>query len=350
VLQHIELIEGGRGFTGPPIALERDMTLETRKDAVTFAQIKERMHAVSEVAAWPQMLRLMERVGHRESASVWDYPPAVCQAVGGNAQAGLPGAAAVFCSLISIHLVDDMLDEDPKGDYHRLGIGRAANLGLAFQAAGHLVLDDPQIDPQVRAALHASFARMSIGTAFGQDMDSQEIRSEEEYWLTVGAKTPPLFGAAFRMGALLADADEGTSDLLEAFGGALGRFVQVSDDLSDAMETPAKADWARRSNNLPILYAMTADHPLRERFLEMSARPDDSEALAEAHRILLKSGAVSYCVFKMVELSREARGILAQVPLRNPEPVERILAAHLRPLHKMLESVGVEEPATLVLG
>src|SRR5215210_2465670 len=191
------------------------MALETRRAAVTFEEIKERARAVSEVAAWPQMLQLMERVVHRESISVWDYPAAVCEAIGGEARAGLPGAAAVFCSLISIHLVDDMLDDDPKGDYHRLGAGRTANLGLAFQAAGHLVLDDPGIEPRVRAALHASFARMSVGTAFGQDMDSRELRSEEDYWRTVGAKTPPLFGAAFRMGALLAGADDGTADRLE---------------------------------------------------------------------------------------------------------------------------------------
>jgi hypothetical protein len=155
----------------------------------SFEAIKQRVRAVAEVSAWPQMLQLMERVAHRESLSVWDYPSAACVAVGGEAADALPGAAAVFCSLISIHLVDDMLDDDPKGDYHRLGAGRAANLGLAFQAAGHLVLDDPGVHPRVLAALHAAFARMSIGTAFGQDMDSRELRNEEEYWRTVGTKT-----------------------------------------------------------------------------------------------------------------------------------------------------------------
>ncbi|HEX5718416.1 MAG TPA: polyprenyl synthetase family protein [Thermoanaerobaculia bacterium] len=315
-----------------------------------FQAIKQRVRAVAEVAAWPQMLQLMERVVHRESLSVWDYPGAACEAVGGEAEAAVPGAAAVFCSLISIHLVDDILDDDPKGDYHRLGTGRAANLGLAFQAAGHLMLDDPGVEPRVRAALHASFARMSIGTAFGQDMDSRELRSEEEYWRTVGTKTPPLFGAAFRMGALLGGAQELTADALEAFGGTLGRFVQVSDDLSDALETPARADWGRRTNNLPILYAMTADHPAQQQFLELSARSNDPESLAEAQKILLRSGAVSYCVFKMVEIAEEARRVLAGIPLRNSTPVERIFAAHLRPLHKMLESVGVEEPASLAVG
>ena len=315
-----------------------------------FEAIKQRLRAVVQVAAWPQMLQLMERVVHRESLSVWDYPAASCTAVGGEAGDALPGGAAVLCALISIHLVDDMLDDDPKGDYRRLGAGRAANLGLAFQAAGHLVLDDPNVHPRIRAALHASFARMSIGTAFGQDMDSRELRSEEEYWRTVGAKTPPLFGAAFRMGALLGGAPEPVADELEAFGGVLGRFVQVSDDLSDALETPAKADWERRPNNLPMLYAMTADHPARERFLELSARSADPDALAEAQQILVRSGAVSYCVFKMVEIADEARRVLGGIPLRNAAPVEQIFAAHLRPLHRMLESVGLEEPVSLAVG
>lgn len=325
------------------------MVVEARKAVVTFEEIKERVRAVPQIASWPQLVGLTERVVHRELLSVWDYPVAACVAVGGDAEAALPGAAAVFCSMISIHLVDDMLDEDPRGDYHRLGAGRTANLGLAWQAAGHLLLDDPRIPVNVRAAVQAEFARMSIGTSFGQDMDARELRNEEEYWRTVEAKTPPLFASAFRMGALLGGAPESTAHLLGLFGGVLGRFVQVSDDLSDALQTPARADWGRRSNNLPILYAMTADHPARERFLELSARVEDPEALAEAQRILLKSGAMSYCGFKMFEFSQEAREILERTPLLDREPIARILAAHLRPLHKLLESVGVEEPAALAL-
>ena len=43
------------------------------------------------------------------------------------------------------------------------------------------------------------------------------------------------------------------------------------------------------------------------------------------------------------------RKVLAGVALRDAEPVEHVFAAHLRPLHKMLESVGVEEPVSLAL-
>jgi geranylgeranyl diphosphate synthase type I len=323
------------------------MVLE--KTTVMFEAIKQRVRSVAEVAVWPEMLQLMERAMHRDLISVWDHPAATCQAVGGEAEAALPGAAAVFCSLISIHLVDDMLDNDPKGDYHRMGAGRAANLALAFQAAGHLLLHGADAPPQVRAELQASFARMAIGTAYGQDLDTHEFRSEDEYWQTVNSKTPPLFGAAFRIGALLGGASEAVADGIEVVGGLLGRFVQVSDDLSDALQSPATADWMRCSNNLPILYALTAEHPERARFLEVAARADDPEALAEAQKILLRSGAVSYCAFKMMEVAQEARTVLSRLPLRDPQPVERILSANLRPLHKLLESVGVEEPGSLFM-
>jgi geranylgeranyl pyrophosphate synthase len=312
-----------------------------------FNEMKAQIRTLPEVTAWPEMLGLMERVIHRESLSVWDYPEIVCEAVGGDAVQTLPAAAAVFCSLISIHLVDDMLDLDTNGDYRRLGEGKAANLALAFQAAGHRLLNHPALPAATRAALQASLAKMALGTAFGQGLDAHEVTGEEEYWRVVEAKTPPLFGAAFRLGALIGNAPDDVVDGLERLGGILGRLVQVSDDLTDAVQVPAGADWQRRSNNLTILFAMTAEHPDRDAFLELSRRVHDPEALAAAQKILIASGAVSFCAFKMFEFSKEANDLLAELPLPRPEPIARLLQLHLAPLHRLLASVGVEEPATL---
>jgi geranylgeranyl diphosphate synthase type I len=314
-----------------------------------FEEMKRRIRTIPEIAAWPQMSALMERVVNRDTVSVWDYPLVASRAVGGSAEASLPGSAAIFCSLIAIHLVDDMLDLDPRGDYHRLGAGPTANVSLAFQAAAHRILDEAEVEPEIRAELQATCARMSLATCFGQGLDSRELRSEEEYWRTVEAKTPPLFGAAFRIGALLGGAPRELADGLDRLGRVLGCFVQVSDDLADGLKSPAGADWNRRSNNLPILYAMTADHPDRERFLDVSLRVDEPDALAEAQQILVKSGAVSYCAFRMIEFSQAAHDVLASLPLASTEPIERLLSLHLRPLHRLLESVGVEEPEALLV-
>jgi geranylgeranyl pyrophosphate synthase len=313
-----------------------------------FDELKSRVRNLEIVASWPQMLELVERMAHKESLSVWEHPISACRAVGGGDDAALPASAAVFCSVISIHLVDDMLDDDPRGDYRVLGVGPAANLGLAFQAAGHLLLEQADASPEIRAALQASFARMSLATCYGQNLDARELASEQDYWRVVETKTPPLFGEALRMGALLGGAAPGTADHLARLGRVLGLFIQVSDDLTDALETPARADWQRRSNSLPLLYAMTAEHADREDFLRLSARTEEPAALAEAQKILFRSGAVSYCTLKLIEFSRELQDWFARVPLRDPEPIERLLEIHTQPLYRLLEKVGVEDPMALV--
>jgi geranylgeranyl pyrophosphate synthase len=316
---------------------------------MVFDELKACIRNLSIVSSWPQMLAMIERVAHKEALSVWEHPFSACRAVGGGEADALPAGAAVLCSVISIHLVDDILDDDPCGDYRVIGSGPAANLALAFQAAGHRVLAQAETGPEVRMALQKSFAEMSLATCYGQHLDARELGSEEEYWRVVESKTPPLFGEALRMGALLGGAPDETADRLARLGRLLGRFIQVSDDLKDVLESPARADWQRRSNSLPLLYAMTAAHPEREDFLRLSLRVEDPEALAAAQRILFRSGAVSYCTLKLVELSRELQCLFARIPLRDPEPIEQFIEVHMRPLHRLLEKVGVENPAALAL-
>ncbi|MFL6193235.1 MAG: polyprenyl synthetase family protein [Thermoanaerobaculia bacterium] len=313
-----------------------------------FELLKDKVRNLPIVSSWPQMLGWVDRVVHRDSISVWEHPVAACRAVGGGEDAALPAAAAVFCSVISIHLVDDMLDEEPHGDYRRLGAGPVANLALAFQAAGHLALETAEAPAAVRAALQKSFAEMSLATCLGQGLDAVELASEEEYWRVVDTKTPPLFGEALRMGALLGGAAVATAESLSRFGRLLGRFIQVSDDLTDVLETPARSDWRRRSNSLPLLYAMTADHPEREEFLRVSLRAEEPEALAAAQKILFRSGAVSYCTLKLIEVSRQARELIDRTPLADAAPIEELLELHTRPLYKLLEIAGVENPIELV--
>ena len=95
---------------------------------MSLDRIKASIGVLPEVAAWPQMAELVERIRPGGPLSVWELPFAACEAVGGRPEAALPGSAAILCSLISLHLVDDMLDDDPSGDYHRLGPGRAVHL------------------------------------------------------------------------------------------------------------------------------------------------------------------------------------------------------------------------------
>ena len=317
---------------------------------MSFQRTKELILALRPVAAWPQMAEMVERIQLRDlTVAVWDYPAAACEAVGGSPEAAVRGSAAILCSLISIHLVDDMLDEDPGGDYHRLGPGATANLALAFQAAGHQVLDEETLPPQTRSALQAALSGMALATARGQSLDARHFCNEEEYWQVVEAKTPPLFAAAASVGALLGGAPPELVERLSELGGRLGLGVQVTDDLLDALRAPAAADWNRRLNNLPILYAMTAEHPEREVFLELSARAAEPEALAAAQEILVRSGALSYCAFKLLEILNEARSLLESISLARPEPVLRLFDAQTKPLHRLFMAAGSPHADLLLL-
>lgn len=314
---------------------------------MSFDALRSLVRALPEISAWPEMIEIIDSSAHRESVSVWEYPAAACAALGGSRAASLPGEAAIFCSLMSIHLVDDLLDLDPTGIFNRIGAGRAANAALAFQAAAHKLVLQAEVPAVVRVALHGCIAEIFIATAVGQHQDSLEISDEAGYWRVVEAKTPPLFSSALAIGALIAGGSEEVIERLELFGRHLACFIQVSDDLGDALRTPAEADWHKPSGNLALLYASHAGHGDRERFLSLTPRVDDLSLLAEAQSLLLSSGAVSYCVFKMIDFWQAAQATLAELPLTSSAPLHKLLSANLKPLQKLFASLGEELPSGL---
>lgn len=314
---------------------------------VDLAPILDRLRRLPEIAAWPEALANLARAVPREGQSVWEYPVASCQAVGGSEEQALPGAAAVFAALASIHLVDDLLDEDPRGDYRRLGAGRAANLALALQAAAHLLLADAAGEDAGRAALQERLARMALATARGQELAATEPADEDGYWRVVDAKTPPLFAAALEIGALLGGGAPAAIEALGRLGAAMGRFVQVSDDLADALATPASADWMRPRGNLALLYAATADHPERADFAALTARVEEPAALTAAQEMLARCGAAAYCAYRLVALAHEAQDALSAAPLVDPRPLDRLLREQQAPLEHLLTAAGGDAAAVL---
>ncbi|HXU29218.1 MAG TPA: polyprenyl synthetase family protein [Thermoanaerobaculia bacterium] len=304
-----------------------------------FERLKEMVVHLPEVNRWPGMHDLIHRANHRDEISAWEYPVAACLASGGTEEQALPGAAAIFCALTAIHLIDDLLDEDPKGDFHRLGVGRVANLASAFQAAAHRLIENFSAGPR-SSALQAQLSRAFISTARGQELDTVEAVTEEDYWQRVEAKTPPLFAAAFALGGLLGGASDPAIAGFERLGRSLGRFIQVSDDLSDALHTPASADWSRPRNNLALHYALTASYPERDEFVRLSKGANEPRFLASAQKILFKSGAVSYCALQMDHFSTESRRQVQSLAVKSRAPLDRMVDRMVRPLEHLL-SMGV---------
>ena len=93
--------------------------------------------------------------------------------------------------------------------------------------------------------------------------------------------------------------------------------------------------------------APTAEHPERERFEALAARVSQPEVLAEAQEILVHSGAVSYCAYRIVEAYNRAVGEVRTWQLPAPDALESLMQAQVEPLKDLLRRVRVESPDDL---
>ena len=322
------------------------MNMENIMD--TESNIKAHVLAVTEVAAWPEMVSILEPAKNMPHPG-WHLPVLACQAVGGDVSMAVPGAAAIACLEISIILVDDMLDEDPRGEHLRRGSGQTANLALAFQAAAFRVIEQAPVATDQHAAIIASLAQVALATALAQHWDVQNLGDEENYWKVVRAKTTPLYSTALHIGVLLGGATSEVAAGLRDFGVLFGETIQIRDDLFDAFQTPANPDWKQGRNSLPILYARMADHPDRAWFMTLLPQIDDPQALQAAQQILIGCGAVSYCAYHIFKRYREARQLLESIPLTDPAPMMDLLAWQTQSLIKLFQTSGAEIPVELLM-
>jgi geranylgeranyl pyrophosphate synthase len=310
---------------------------------VTSEDIRGLIRRLPEVSAWTDLITVFDRAGGAPHPD-WQLPVISCQAAGGKADAALPAAAAVACLQISIMLADDMLDDDPRGEHIRRGHGETANLALAFQAAAFRLIDEASISEIQKRDVASTLARSALATSYGQQLDNLSLPGEENYWQVVREKSTPFYGAAYRTGAIFANAPEETAQGLYEFGVTIGEIIQIEDDLEDAFEKPANPDWKRQGNNLLIIYAMNAEYEERDEFLALLGTIDGKQidGLIQAQQILIESGAVSYAAYHLVQRYRHAWEILDSLSLPAPEPIADILNDYGHTLTELLSLSGVE--------
>jgi len=288
---------------------------------------------------WPDALALIEKFASTKPRD-WQLPFLACEAVGGTAPQAVPASAALACAQIGIILVDDMLDSDPRGEYHRIGEGQAANFAASFLSAGSEAILRSGAEPEIKLAGVQSLGRMILTTALGQFLDGQAPQDEAAYWRVVGAKSAPFFGTALQLGALFGGASADVSGKVEQFGRLYGEMVQIHDDVNDTMAEPANPDWILGRSPLPILFAQCVQHSGRARFLELRRKISEGDALREAQEILIRCGAVSFCVDELLKRYRSSRSILDAIPLVRRAPLDSLLQALIAPVFKLLETPG----------
>jgi geranylgeranyl pyrophosphate synthase len=294
---------------------------------------------------WSEMQTALSRAANKRPVA-WQFPVKACEALGASSKRAIPAVAAITCVHMAIILVDDILDNDPRGEYRRVGAGRAANLAIGLNALGlRILIEANGVDEQKRLQTLGALNEMIGGTAYGQDLDVQNTQTEDGYWVVTRAKSSPYFGAALFIGALFGGAELAVANQLKRLGDIYGEIMQIHDDLNDCLESPANVDWASGRSPLPILFAQVVDHPERERFVELRQKVSDVAFLEEAQSILVRSGAISYSVHALTERHQKAQELLAGIKLADASPLQEILDEAIAPVKNLFSNVGAEFPA-----
>jgi geranylgeranyl diphosphate synthase type I len=220
------------------------------------------------------------------------------EAVGGEAEAGVPGAVAVELVHNFSLIHDDVIDND-KERRHRptvwaiWGIGRAIIAGDALLALAQQVLleagssgDDLLADARSGAAarcLAEATGAMIAGQALDMAFEALPGVDLESCLSMEAGKTGALLGCAACLGSVLAGAETAATDALRDYGTELGLAFQAVDDLlgiwGDPERTgkPAGNDIRQHKKTLPIAAALGAGGPLSEELAVLLATGDLTE-------------------------------------------------------------------------
>ena len=254
----------------------------------------------------------------------------------------IPAIASIASFQTAIILVDDLLDGDGQADRLQLSHGETANLAAAFQSLGlECILRSPYPgDIQYRMLMLLN--QMMLDTAAGQAVDLIPPQTESDYWQTAQAKSSPFFSALFEIGAVSSGTDEKVCHSIGNLGRLYGEMIQVSDDLHDVFQNPANTDWADMRNPLPLLFAQVVDHPWRNRFLELRRNIEQPGALAEAQTILIRCGAVSYCIDQLMKRYQTALDWVKEAELQNSAVLEAEFTRFMEPIWRLLYQAEID--------
>lgn len=237
-------------------------------------------------------------------------------------------AAALGMAQLAIKLIDDLLDAEPGGVQERVSAGEVANIASAFQAfSTNLALTSFPLSTPLGGLAAAAITRLLHETAFGQQLDSADAFTEDEYWTAVKWKSTPYYRHAFALGALLAQHHGSPTNAqpIRSLGTIFGEMVQVIDDMVDVMATPVSRDW-HRSNNLLILFAELTDE--NGRFAELKTAVQGGADPEIAQQYLIDCGAVTYCEHVVKGKYERAMELLAILKIEDSR-LRKLFDSHL---------------------
>ncbi len=203
------------------------------------------------------------------------------EAVGGEIEVALAGAAAVELVHDFTLLHDDVMDDDRErrgrpAAWTVFGIGQAICAGDAMSLLAQQVLlgDESAHRCEALTVLLESTQTVIAGQALDLSFEGRIDVSVADYLSMSGKKTGALLGCSASIGAILSGASANHVAALREFGEALGLAFQAVDDWlgiwgdPERVGKPPASDLRQRKASLPIVMAMASEeapgHALRE--------------------------------------------------------------------------------------
>lgn len=312
-----------------------------------FNQLINQFSQISHIKEWSELQTLFKKVAENKPKH-WLLPLYACEAVGGNLNEAMPAILAVGCSHISIVLVDDMLDKDERGEYIKLGKPAVANMASALQSVAVHVIANAEMNRNAKLSAMACVNDMFLATTMGQYWDVNSIvKDEDDYWKIAKAKSSPFFGTSFQLGALMCGASLEASLQIKELGSMYGEMIQIHDDVDDALSVPAQPDWESNNKCLPILFASMVEHPQKNQFEKMRSNARiNLKSLEEAQEILIQCGAISYCMYQLLERYEIVKEKISKIKMKRKESMAKIFDDVVQPVYKLFDEI--DSPRTAV--
>ncbi len=141
-----------------------------------------------------------------------------------------------------------------------------------------------------------------------------------DYEAVIGGKTASLIRTAARLGAMAADADEGTVDALSTWAWEVGMVFQIADDALDLVATgdvlgkPAGSDIREGTFTMPVLLAARGPEGEELRSLLAGPRPYPEDAVERAVQLVIEGGYVDEALEAALKRLTRASEVLEPLP------------------------------------
>jgi geranylgeranyl diphosphate synthase, type I len=231
-----------------------------------------------------------------------------CEAVGGDPQIAVAGAAAVEL-VHNFSLVHDDIQDNSALRRGRPSVwalwntAQAINVGDSLFALAQLaLLQTSSVPPDLLAEAARRLNKTCLRLVEGQflDLELQAARSAslETYRPMVLGKTAALLEYAAWLGARVGGADAERSERFGRFGQQIGVAFQTQDDVLGIWGDPAatgkstETDMRSHKTTFPVVLLMELDGPAPERFRRLFQKPGEmaNEDVSEAVQILDETG------------------------------------------------------------